>query len=60
MLHGSLKGVCTAELGVDHDEPDGPVHSDGQENQKEYSSEEACLTKCIRLAYDARAAVTSR
>ena len=25
MLHGGLEGVGAAELGVDHDQPDGPV-----------------------------------
>jgi hypothetical protein len=57
VLDSTLKRVCPTKLGVDYDELNGPIDGDCEGYQKEYTGEETCLEKSVRLADDASSSI---
>lgn len=55
VLHRALKAAGAAQLAVDDDEADGPVHHNRQSNEEQRARQQARLPHCIWLADDAGA-----
>lgn len=53
MLYRALEAARPAQLAVDDDQTDGPVHHDGQRHEEKRARQQARLPHCIRLPDDA-------
>jgi hypothetical protein len=62
VFYRRLEGIGAAELGVDDNEPDGPVHRYSQTDKEHRACDKTCVAEGIRLADNAcaSAAVSSR
>lgn len=49
MLYRALKTVTPAQLTVDNNKADGPVHSDREDNEQNDARDETSLAECVRL-----------
>lgn len=56
VLHRCLERICPAELRVDDNEANRPVHHDGKADEQGGPCNEAGIPNGVRLAYDARPA----
>lgn len=55
MCNGGLKGVRATHLGVEDNEADGPVDSQGEEAEEEDTGDKTGLREGVGLADDSRA-----
>jgi hypothetical protein len=60
MLHGGLERVCAAELRVDDNQADGPVHDDCKGDEENGACDEASLAKGVRLSNDSGTSASSQ
>lgn len=59
-LDRRLEGIGAAQLGINHNEADRPVHGNGQRHKQDDAREEAGLAKGVGLANDTGAAEIHR